>query len=599
MAENLYGDESSILLVKKIWKHVSSAGKRGIFFLIPLAVISSFAELLSLAAFPVFLGVLISPDSLSATPFLDYLLVFVSEVWGVSKVVFFGTLFCVTVILAGICRYALVYVNTKIFTKIGNELAVKLYSIVINKPYRFFLDVNSSEVHALMYKVNNLASSALEPFFSSIVAILLGAFLLVGLLYIDPVITVASIISVGAIYALILVSIRRMIGSNSVSIARHRGPLTRVIQESFGGIRDVILAGTHEVCSDEYRKNVVAIQNAEASNRIYGAAPRVLIEAFGVLVLSVLALVFHSSSQQNFSSIVPVLAAVALGFHKILPLAQQVYANALVLKGAKNSIIDCLNVFESDGFAPSKARLFSKFQNGIDRIEFVDVGFRYFSNTSMVLERVNFMIKSGETVGLIGESGSGKSTLLDIFMGFLTPCNGVMLVNGTAIDENNLSGWYEQVSHVPQSIFLIDASVTENIAFGVAPGKVDHDRLNEVLKMTCLFDAVENLPYGLDTKLGERGVNLSGGQRQRIGIARALYRGTKVLVLDEATSALDTTTEATLIHNLKSIQKDMIVFIVSHRNSSLKNCTSIYEIKEQTLRKLSSQNASSIIQSTD
>ena len=256
-------------------------------------------------------------------------------------------------------------------------------------------------------------------------------------------------------------------------------------------------------------------------------------------------------------------------------------------------------MFDSDGFAPSKARLFGKFQSGIERIEFVDVGFRYFSNTSMVLERVNFMIKSGETVGLIGVSGSGKSTLLDIFMGFLTPCNGVMLVNGITITEDNLSGWYEQVSHVPQSIFLIDASVTENIAFGVAPDEVDHDRLNEVLKMTCLFDAVENLPYGLDTKLGERGVNLSGGQRQRIGIARALYRGTKVLVLDEATSALDTTTEATLIHNLKSIHKDMIVFIVSHRNRSLKNCTSIYEIKEQTLRKLSSQNASSIIQSTD
>jgi ATP-binding cassette subfamily B protein len=187
-------------------------------------------------------------------------------------------------------------------------------------------------------------------------------------------------------------------------------------------------------------------------------------------------------------------------------------------------------------------------------------------------------IAKGARIGLVGESGSGKTTLLDLLMGLLQPTSGRVSVDGVDLDEATILSWQKQVAHVPQHIFLLDATMLENIAFGIPRVDVDYERVREACRLAELDEFTMSLPEGYETTVGERGVRLSGGQRQRIGIARALYKGTSVLILDEATSALDDSTEANVIEAVQRLGRDYTVIMVAHRTTTLRDCDAIYRL---------------------
>jgi ATP-binding cassette subfamily B protein len=211
-------------------------------------------------------------------------------------------------------------------------------------------------------------------------------------------------------------------------------------------------------------------------------------------------------------------------------------------------------------------------------IVFKDLSFRYTKDTPWVLKNVNLTLKKGETIGFVGETGSGKSTLLDILMGLLPPTSGEMLVDGVVITETNRRGWQKHISHVPQSIYLADTSIQENIAFGV---ELDHVKEREVVQaaqQAQISKVIDSLKNKYKTFIGERGVQLSGGQRQRIGIARALYKGSNVIVFDEATSALDNQTEKKIMQQIGQQKTHQTIFIIAHRISTLEHCDSIIQL---------------------
>jgi ATP-binding cassette subfamily B protein len=212
---------------------------------------------------------------------------------------------------------------------------------------------------------------------------------------------------------------------------------------------------------------------------------------------------------------------------------------------------------------------------GLERLSF-----RYSTQTSWVLRNANLIIKKGSHVGFIGTTGSGKSTLLDIVMGLLQPTDGLLIVDGQAITLKNCRSWQSHIAHVPQSIFLADATIAENIAFGIPVNQVDYQRVIKAAKQAEISDAIEALPKRYETLVGERGIRLSGGQRQRIGIARALYKAADVIIFDEATSALDNETEKSVMNTIAHLSRDLTVLIIAHRLSTLKNCSQIFEVGE-------------------
>jgi len=207
-----------------------------------------------------------------------------------------------------------------------------------------------------------------------------------------------------------------------------------------------------------------------------------------------------------------------------------------------------------------------------------NISFQYPSNSSWVLRSIDFKIKRGERVGFIGKTGSGKSTLIDLVMGLLTPTEGSLLVDGQLIDAKNRHEWQRHIAHVPQAIFLSDASILENIAFGVPKHEINIGRVYQAAAKAQIAGLIEQWPTGYDTEVGERGVRLSGGQRQRIGIARALYKEADVIIFDEATSALDKDTETSVMEAIDGLSIDLTILVIAHRLSTLKTCTKIIEL---------------------
>jgi ABC-type bacteriocin/lantibiotic exporter with double-glycine peptidase domain len=219
-----------------------------------------------------------------------------------------------------------------------------------------------------------------------------------------------------------------------------------------------------------------------------------------------------------------------------------------------------------------------------------NLSFRYKDSNNYVFENINLNITIGQSIGIIGESGSGKSTLIDILLGLLTPISGKFFVDNTEINENNISGWQNIVAYVPQTIYLTDDTLRNNIAFGLSEDEIDDNLVMDAIINAQLNDLLTTLPEGIKTKLGERGVRLSGGQRQRIGIARALYRNTKILVFDEATSALDTNTENEVMRAINNLRGYKTLILVAHRLSTLSNCDNIYKLDHHGLNQTQIEN---------
>jgi ATP-binding cassette subfamily B protein len=221
-----------------------------------------------------------------------------------------------------------------------------------------------------------------------------------------------------------------------------------------------------------------------------------------------------------------------------------------------------------------------------DAISLNAVRFRYTSDGPWVLDGLNLSIPKGARVGFVGSTGSGKSTMLDLLMGLLTPTEGELQVDGQTISSNRLRTWQQSIAHVPQSIYLADTTMAENIAFGVPPHTIDFDRVRQAARQAQIADFIESSPKGYQANVGERGIRLSGGQRQRIGIARSLYKRASVLVFDEATSALDNETEEAVMQAIEGLSKDLTVLIIAHRLTTLKNCTQVVELVDGGIKRV-------------
>jgi ATP-binding cassette subfamily B protein len=281
----------------------------------------------------------------------------------------------------------------------------------------------------------------------------------------------------------------------------------------------------------------------------------------------------------GLGSAIPIIGALALAAQRMLPLLQQAYSSWSSIRGAEAGLSDALDFLDQalpkHADAPLSDPLPFKHE-----ITFDQVGFRYSENQPLVFNGLNLKIAKHSCVGFIGTTGSGKSTLLDITMGLLSPSEGELKVDGKAITAENCRAWQAHIAHVPQSIFLADVSVAENIAFGVPLDQIDFDRVRRAAESAQIASTIESWTDRYDTVVGERGVRLSGGQRQRIGIARALYKEADVIVFDEATSALDGATEHAVMESINNLSKELTILIVAHRLTTLRDCTQVVELAD-------------------
>jgi ATP-binding cassette subfamily B protein len=309
---------------------------------------------------------------------------------------------------------------------------------------------------------------------------------------------------------------------------------------------------------------------------IVGASPRFLIEALGMALIAVLAYTM-AQRPEGLTGAIPVLGALALGAQRLLPVLQLAYGNFSSIRGNRAIFEDVIDLLDqpmpTEELGVVKPITFER------DIKLNNLSFQYTKQAPMVLKNVDITITKGSRVGFIGSTGSGKSTLIDLVMSLLKPTHGSLDIDGQAITTSNHRAWHAHLAHVPQSIFLADSSIAENIAFGVPKPLINMRSVQIAAQQAQIAQTIEGWQEGYETFVGERGVRLSGGQRQRIGIARALYKQANVIIFDEATSALDNETEREVMQAIDSLGSDLTVMIVAHRLSTLKHCSHIVELK--------------------
>jgi ATP-binding cassette subfamily B protein len=540
-------------------------------------VVSALAEVVSLSSVLPFIGILIAPDRVFKFPVTAHLV----RALGISSaqqlVLPLTVMFVVAAVISGAIRSLLMWGITRFSHGSGAELSAEVYRRTLYQPYHVHVARNSSEVLSsitikVLEAVNVLYMSLV--LISSLLSVALVTFALIA---VDPLAAAVAIVGFGGAYGLVMGLQRRRLQRNGQRIAAEHTHVVKAIQEGLGGIRDVLLDGTQSVYCDIYRNADYPLRRAQGNNIFVTQSPRYLMDTVGMVLIAALA---YGLSRQagGVATALPVLGTLALGAQRLLPTLQQSYSSWAGIVGSEAALADVLGMLDqplpADALLPAPAPLPFR-----DAARFAGIRFRYSSEGPWVLDGVDLTIRKGSRVGIVGTTGSGKSTALDLLMGLLTPTEGEVSVDGQPVTGTRIRAWQRTIAHVPQSIFLADTTLAENIAFGVPPGAIDLERVKQAARQAQIADFVEGRREGYDTLIGERGVRLSGGQRQRIGIARALYKQACVLVFDEATSALDNATERSVMDAIEGLHRDLTIVLIAHRLTTVRRCDTILELE--------------------
>jgi ABC-type multidrug transport system fused ATPase/permease subunit len=466
------------------------------------------------------------------------------------------------------------YWQARYVRSVQANVSQRLFTVLLAQPWTFHLQRNSA---ALLHAVEESQAFSLTCtcLLQIVSEILVGLGLLALLLWYEPV--GATIVAATLLLAVWLLNrtVRARSRHWAAALNHHRQQLRHQMQQGLGGIKEVKMYGCEQEFAHEFRTHTNATARMATLQWFVEQLPRPSFEMLAVVTLLLLtaAMTWHGAPVH---SLLPILGLYATVAFRMLPSINQATIAAQRLRNAEPMITSLERhlALERSLPAPGPAMLVP-FRNQI-RLE--HVSFRYAGGDDDILHDVNVSIPHGAAVGFIGGSGAGKSTLVDVLLGLLPPSSGRVTVDGFDV-QDNVRGWQEIVGYVPQSIYLVDASIRRNVAFGVPEHVIDDEAVARSLTAARLDDFVRGLPDGVETVVGERGVRLSGGQRQRIAIARALYNDPQVLVLDEATSALDTDTERDVMAAVEALHGTKTLIIVAHRLSTVAQCDVLHRVE--------------------
>jgi len=475
----------------------------------------------------------------------------------------------------------LAWQQTRYVFSLQAELSTRLFTTYLRQPYVFHLQRNSALlVRNIQGEMNMLINGVFSPGMQIFAEGLVIAGLCGLLFYVAPMGTLIVFLVVGSFARVFQYVTKAAISSWGQSRIFHEGIRIRQLQQGLGGIKDVKLLGRETDFISLYSKSTRHSTRMNQKQSALQQIPRLFLELLAIFGLSILmvTLTWQGSSSANM---IPTLALFAAVAFRLMPSMNRIMAALQQLRFG----FPALNLLYRELSLPDEVSKHPTDQSTItfqNEVRLDSISFSYPGAVKPALESVSLSINKGESVGFIGPSGSGKSTLIDILLGLLEPTSGNIQVDGVNI-RGNMPSWQKQIGYVPQTIFLTDDTLRRNIAFGLAEDQIDSQAVEDALKAAQLESFVKDLPEGINTVVGERGVRLSGGQRQRIGIARALYHDPSVLVLDEATSALDNETEKDVMQSINALHGTKTIVMIAHRLSTVEGCDRIYSLENGKL----------------
>ncbi|MEX2536002.1 MAG: ABC transporter ATP-binding protein [Trueperaceae bacterium] len=571
----------------RFWHNLTRRERRKVILLVLAVIVMAGLEVLSVGAIMPFLTIAGNPSAVREIGILNFLfdrLGFRSER---SFLIVLGLLVFGLIVFSSVWIALTTWVQTRFVWAWNHTRSTLLLRRYLHRPYSYFLSRNTADLsNNILSEVQQVSGQLLMPVIQGMGRAIAAMGIGLALLLAEPLLALLVTAVLGGSYALIFLVVQRKlqrIGAERLTANRER---FTAASEGLGGIKDIKLLGREENFVRRFSKSSAQFSRNRAAGSVIAQLPRYGIEAvaFGSVILLVVYLILQRG---DLASAIPLLGFYAFAGYRLMPALQQTFKGFTQLRFYGPSLENLLDEIEGtpevnagsrpysdDGDAPSVALPLRR------ELRLTGVSYSYPSVQQPAIADLNLAIAAKTTVGLVGSTGSGKTTLADVTLGLIRPQSGSIEVDGTPISAENLSSWQRTLGYVPQNIFLMDLTVAENIAFGLAPKKIDMDAVREAAKIAMIDDFVrEELPDGYQTIVGERGVRLSGGQRQRIGIARALYHRPSVLVFDEATSSLDNRTEESVMGAIRSLRGSKTIIMIAHRLTTLKDCDKIYMLE--------------------
>jgi len=569
-------------IVRTLWEALAPPRRRQLLALQGLSLLAAAGEVANLGALLPFLRLLAKPgEGLEAMgPLALPLRALPSQ----HLLLILGLGFMAVVAASSLLRVATIRLQQRLAALITADLGEQVFAAVLLRPYAWHIQQNSSSTLGYLTKDVDQVSGSIQALL--VVLVNLGIVVLLGcsLIALAPGVMLIMAVLLAGFYVIVFRLTRGTLRVDGERLTRDYQASLQVAQEGLGGIRDVLLDGTQPYFLEAYRSTNLSARLAVAAINIKSQVPRYLIEGFAVLLIVAVSLVMALSGQ-GIERQLPLLGTLVLGSYRLLQPLQQCFGSLASLMANRASLLRLKPFLDPSPPLPTPVvpeTHDTQPQLNHPLLQLRQLSFSYTPDGPWVLRDLDLTLARGERLAFVGRTGSGKSTCSDLILGLLVPSQGQVLLDGADLHATSglATAWRARVAHVPQHIFLSDASFAANIAFGVPPGQIDHRRVRQSAEQAGMASVIAASPGGYETLVGERGLRLSGGQRQRIGIARALYKQAELLVLDEATSALDNRTEAELMAAIEALDRRLTVILIAHRLSTVRHCDRIIYMEQ-------------------
>ncbi|MCX6060741.1 MAG: ABC transporter ATP-binding protein [Campylobacterales bacterium] len=557
------------LFFSKLFSILTRHDKKFLIILIFISIGISLIEMVGVTAILPFINIASNFSAIHSNHYLDLTYKFFNFYSDINFVIATGIILLVFYFLRSLLNLGYFYLLAKFSKGRYHLIAYRLFENYLGMSYRSFIDKNSADLSkAIINEAQNMTTliSGLLLMLSEIFVVI---FIYSIMLYINWKITllISTILAVNAFFLIITVS--RAIKKAGVSREEHQKKFFEIIQSSLGNFKLMKLTSNTTPILEKFNQASAGYAQAHIRNETLTHFPRLFLEAlgFGIVIFMIIYLIHKY--QSDISGALALISMFVLGLYRLMPSANRILSGYNQILFYKSSLDIIHNDLMYDTESLQDSPITFEYSIKLDHLYF------QYNENKPILEDLSLTIHKGDKIAFIGESGSGKSTLIDLIIGLYRPKNGTISVDATRLDESNIKAWRSKIGYIPQSIYLFDGTVAQNVAFGKP---INDIQIKESLRQANILEFLETHHEGIVTLVGEGGIKLSGGQRQRIAIARALYGNPEILVLDEATSALDTAIEAKIMEEIYKISEDKTLIVIAHRLSTIKGCGKIYKI---------------------
>jgi len=545
-----------------------------------LSILMAFSTVIGIASIAPFFAVLGDPNLIHHNGSLQWLFNYFGFSGSRSFEVALGIAFVALVLLANLINVAGSLAITRLAWWIGTGLQSALFAEYLARPYIFHTKTHSAVLfNNIIHEASRTTNDIVLNIFVLVTNTATAGFIIVSVLILNPAVAAGMIAALAGGYVLIYLAVRnRMVNAGQIQ-SHFFIEQTKIVNEALGAIREIIILRIQNFFRMSFERSSDAYARAAANTVLIRQSPKYVMECVAVAGLVAVALL-GGNGAGAIGSWLGQLTFMGFAAYRLLPILQQVFGAVVQVRAARSGF----HAIAAD-LRRARARIGAAAPTGLPcsderpkrEIRLTEVSFRYEPNKPLAADAVSLCIPAKAAVGFVGANGSGKTTLVDVVAGLLSPSTGRLEIDGILIDDSNRADWQSRIAYVPQHIFMLDTTIAQNVALGVATQAIDQERLREAAHLAQLDSFVDTLAEGYDYRIGERGIRLSGGQRQRIGIARALYTNASVLIMDEATNALDGLTEQELMATIMRLRGSYTIILIAHRLSTVRACDVIFE----------------------